>query len=168
MVDDWLEGTDMPKGRRQKSTGNGAEPSPLGQWVRSVRSEQGLSQRGLADRAGISRSYLCDIERGRGSQPSIETLDKLAAALGYSRNDMLRAGGLIEGGPTDRQTDDERRLLAVFRDLDDAGKALVMRFARFVHADEHSWVQSGFQIDDAEQARVAAAQSGPTLFDLDT
>jgi len=158
----------MPKGRRQKSTGNGAEPSPLGQWVRSVRSEQGLSQRGLADRAGISRSYLCDIERGRGSQPSIETLDKLAAALGYSRNDMLRAGGLIEGGPTDRQTDDERRLLAVFRDLDDAGKALVMRFARFVHADEHSWVQSGFQIDDAEQARVAAAQSGPTLFDLDT
>lgn len=158
----------MPRGRRQTSTENTSQPSPLGQWVRSIRSEQGLSQRGLADRAGISRSYLCDIERGRGSQPSLETLDKLAAALGYSRNDVLRAGGLIDGGPADRQTDVERRLLAVFRDLDDGGRSLVMRFARFVHADEHSWVQSGFQVGDDELPLARQTQTGPTLFDLDS
>ncbi len=127
-----------------------------------------MSQRGLADRAGISRSYLCDIERGRGAQPSLETLDKLAAALGYSRNDVLKAGGMIEGGPTDRQTDDERRLLAVFRDLDDGGKSLVMRFARFVHADEHSFVQAGFLAHDDEGPVATRPQSGPTLFDLDS
>lgn len=95
-------------------------------------------------------------------------LDKLAVALGYSRNDMLRAGGLIEGGPSDRQSDDERRLLAVFRDLDDAGKALVMRFARFVHADAHSFVQAGFPLDDGEESPSASIQTGPTLFDLDS
>ncbi len=158
----------MPNRRRETSNERAAQPSPLGLWVRAVRGEQGLSQRALADRAGISRSYLCDIERGRGSQPSLETLDRLAAALGHSRNDLLRAGGLIEGGSGDRQTEDERRLLAVFRDLDGQGKAVVMRFARFVHADAHRWVQAGFGIEDGEIVDGRPSQTGPTLFDLDT
>ncbi|HEV2127032.1 MAG TPA: helix-turn-helix transcriptional regulator [Thermomicrobiales bacterium] len=154
--------------RRRKTTSEGTQPSPLGQWLRSIRGEQGMSQRSLADRAGISRSYLCDIERGRGAQPSIETIDRLAVALGYSRDDLLRAGGMIEGGPGDRPTDDERRLLAVFRGLDDDGKSLVMRFARFVHADEHSWIQAGLGVgDDAQPASSTAHQSGPSLFDLE-
>lgn len=154
--------------RRTTAEPDAAEVSPLGLWIRAVRGEQGMSQRGLADRAGISRSYLCDIERGRGAQPSLETIDRLAVALGYSRNDLLRAGGMIEGGPGDRPTDDERRLLAVFRDLDDAGKGLVMRFARFVHADEHSWVQAGLAVgQDGELTARPARQSGPTLFDLE-
>jgi transcriptional regulator with XRE-family HTH domain len=127
-----------------------------------------MSQRSLADKAGISRSYLCDIERGRGSQPSIETIDRLAVAMGYSRNDLLRAGGMIEGGPGDRPSDDERRLLAVFRDLDESGRSLVMRFARFVHADEHSWVQAGLTIGgDSDTVVQTARQTGPPLFDLD-
>jgi transcriptional regulator with XRE-family HTH domain len=157
----------MPKRRRETVNGRTSQPSPLGLWLRAVRAEQGLSQRGLADRAGISRSYLCDIERGRGSQPSIETLDRLAAALGQSRNELLRAGGLIEGGSGDRHSEDERRLLAVFRDLDDGGRSLVMRFARFVHTDAHSFVQAGFSLD-AEGPEVARTQTGPTLFDLDS
>jgi transcriptional regulator with XRE-family HTH domain len=158
----------MPNRRRENTRGITTQPSPLGIWVKSVRSEQGLSQRGLADRAGISRSYLCDIERGRGAQPSIETLDKLAAALGHSRNEVLRAGGLIEGGSGDRQSESERRLLAVFRDLDDGGKALVMRFTRFVHADAHSFIQAGFPMDNDDEPVAARTQSGPTLFDLDS
>jgi len=155
----------MPNGRPRRSN---VQPTPLGTWLKSVRSEQGLSQRGLADQAGISRSYLCDIERGRGAQPSIETLDKLAAALGHSRNELMRAGGLIEGGTGDRYSEQERRLLAVFRDLDDAGKALVMRFTRFVHADAHSFVQSEFPLADGEETEAEPVQSGPTLFDLDS
>lgn len=154
----------MPNGRPERTK---AQPTPLGIWLKSVRSEQGLSQRGLADQAGISRSYLCDIERGRGAQPSIETLDKLAAALGHSRNELMRAGGLIEGGTGDRHSEAERRLLAVYRDLDDAGKALVMRFTRFVHADAHSFVQAGFALGDGEEVAPQPVQTGPTLFDLD-
>ena len=157
----------MPNRRRGTSDESTSQPSPLGAWVRAIRGEQGLSQRGLADRAGISRSYLCDIERGRGAQPSIETLDKLAAALGLSRNEVMRAGGLIEGGAGDRQSEDERRLLAVFRDLDDGGKSLVMRFARFVHADAHSFVQAGVGFGEDEEREPMRLQSGPTLFDLD-
>jgi hypothetical protein len=97
----------------------------------------------------------------------METLDKLSAALGLSRNELLRAAGMIEGGLDERHTSDERRLLAVFRDLDNGGRTQVMRFARFVHAEEHTWVQPGLG-DDGAQAPPMTVQSGSTLFDLDS
>src|SRR5688500_11921514 len=83
----------------------------LGEWVRATRKELGISQRALADAAGLSRSYLCDIERGRGTQPSVTTMDKLAEALGASRSDLLRAAGVIEEDNGPRHSETERRLL---------------------------------------------------------
>jgi transcriptional regulator with XRE-family HTH domain len=141
--------------------------SGLGDWIRVTRKELGISQRALADAAGLSRSYLCDIERGRGTQPSVATMDKLAEALGASRADLLRAAGVIEADNRQRYTDTERRLLAVMRDLSEAGQRDVVRYARFVHADEHSLVQSELipHADPAMQARAGSA-AAPTLFDL--
>lgn len=115
--------------------------SLLGEWIRKTRADQSISQRALADRSGLSRSYVCDIERGRGAHPSVATLDKLAAALGFSRADLLKASGLIDQTSGPRANDDERRMLSVYRDLSAAGRRNVMRFARFVHADEHHWTQ---------------------------
>ncbi|MBA2468385.1 MAG: helix-turn-helix transcriptional regulator [Chloroflexia bacterium] len=134
----------------QQASGNVAGSGPsLGIWIRATRLEQGLSQRELASRSGLSRSYVCDIERGRGAHPSVDTLDKLAAALGFARIDLLKASGVIEQGPPQRESDEERRMLSVFRDLSDGGRLSIMRFARFIHADEHHWVQSGL-LDGAD------------------
>jgi transcriptional regulator with XRE-family HTH domain len=145
----------------QRGEGNQA----LGGWIKAARIGQGVSQRGLATRAGISRSYLCDIEHGRGTQPSVVVLDKLAMALGASRWDLLRAAGILESvsGPTDNAA--ERRLLSLYRDLSDLGRATVERFARFVHADEHRWVQ--VRLVDGEDAvqTPTPTQAGPSLFD---
>ncbi len=113
----------------------------LGAWIRATRLEQGISQRELASRSGLSRSYVCDIERGRGSHPSVETLDKLAAALGFTRLDLLKASGVVEPAGNQRESDEERRMLSVFRDLSDEARVSVLRFARFIHADEQHWVQ---------------------------
>lgn len=113
----------------------------LGRWIRATRLEQGLSQRELASRSGLSRSYVCDIERGRGAHPSVDTLDKLAAALGFARIDLLKVSGVIEPAGNQRESDEERRMLSVFRDLSERGRVSVMQFARFIHADEHHWVQ---------------------------
>jgi transcriptional regulator with XRE-family HTH domain len=150
------------------------KPSPttgslLGEWVRRIRIEQGISQRALADRSGLSRSYVCDIERGRGAQPSLTTLDKLAAALGASRADLMRASGLIDRPAAPRESEDERRLLAVYRDLTEEGRLHVMRYARFVHQDEHQWTQSSLLGDvesNGASEREPARHQGPTLFDL--
>ncbi len=143
----------------------------LGAWIRTNRMEQRLSQRELASRSGLSRSYVCDIERGRGVHPSVETLDKLAAALGMARLDLLKAAGLIEPVANERESTEERRMLSVFRDLSDAGQLAVMQFARFVHAEEHQWVQSNLLDGMAEPngAEVAGIRmSGmATLFEMD-
>lgn len=52
-----------------------------GAKLRALRMEKGVRQNRLAGMAGISKSYLCDMERGRAS-PTIETLARIAEALG--------------------------------------------------------------------------------------
>ena len=61
----------------------------LGRNVRRLREEKGWSQEDYADRAGIHRTYVSDIERGRRN-PTVEIVEKLARPLGVS------AGGLLE------------------------------------------------------------------------
>ncbi len=152
-------------GKRKRVTAEAAVPgAPLGEWIRVSRMQQSMSQRELADRSGLSRSYLCDIERGRGAQPSVQTLDKLAAALGVSRMELLRAAGIIEPSPGQERSDRERRFAALFRDLSPKGKDAVERFARFTHAEEHRWVQP--KLPDRKSAgESAAAAPNPLLFD---
>ena len=49
--------------------------------VKRVRKERGLSQEELADRAGVHRTYVSQIERGVKNATFV-SLDKIAQALG--------------------------------------------------------------------------------------
>ena len=62
--------------------------------LRRIREERGLSQRELAARAGVVKSTIYEAEAGRHI-PRIQTLEKLADALGVSFVDLLprRKGG---------------------------------------------------------------------------
>ena len=51
--------------------------------IKEKREQLGISQKELAEKADISQSFLCDIEKGR-SKPSIDTAVRLADALGIS------------------------------------------------------------------------------------
>jgi len=53
----------------------------LARNVRLLRSRLGLSQETLADRAGLDRTYISGVERGKYSV-GIDRLDCLAGALG--------------------------------------------------------------------------------------
>ena len=53
----------------------------LAEKIRFLREQQGLSQRALADAAGISPAALSQLEAGQTS-PSVATLEKLADGLG--------------------------------------------------------------------------------------
>lgn len=52
----------------------------VGRHLRRLRKEQGLSQEGLAELAGMDRSFLSLVESGKRSI-SVENLCRLAAAL---------------------------------------------------------------------------------------
>ena len=48
--------------------------------IKERREQLGITQKELAEKIGISQSFLCDIEQGR-SKPSIDTALKIASAV---------------------------------------------------------------------------------------
>jgi transcriptional regulator with XRE-family HTH domain len=57
--------------------------------VKIRREELNLTQEDLADRAGIHRTYLSDVERGSRNL-SLINIERLAAALAISMSELFR------------------------------------------------------------------------------
>lgn len=56
--------------------------------VRRLRAKKKLSQKSLADKVGISVSYVSMLERGQRSPP-LETVERMAKALGVTPANLL-------------------------------------------------------------------------------
>lgn len=67
--------------------GNGLEKI-FGQVVREVRTEVGISQEELADRAQLHRTYVSLLERGKRN-PSLNVVQALATALGTTMTRLV-------------------------------------------------------------------------------
>ncbi len=65
----------------------------LGRAIRATREERGHTQEGFAAHAGFDRSHYGAIERGEFN-PSVDTVVKLAAALGISVGALFTRAGL--------------------------------------------------------------------------
>ena len=66
--------------------------SRFGAAVKKRRYELGISQEALAERAGLHRTYVADIERGARNL-AIENIEKLAGALEVSISDLFAKYG---------------------------------------------------------------------------
>jgi transcriptional regulator with XRE-family HTH domain len=60
----------------------------FGRVIRQNRKNRGLSQEVLAELAGISRSFLSEVERG-STTPSLDTMQKIADALNESLSFLI-------------------------------------------------------------------------------
>ncbi len=61
----------------------------IGTNIAAVRKKRGLSLSELADRTGVSKSYLSNIERNLKQNPSIHVVEKIATVLHVDLNDLL-------------------------------------------------------------------------------
>lgn len=61
----------------------------IGEQIRFKRNEQHLSQKQLAEKAGISATYLCDIEKGR-CDGSIKALQSISNSLGVQLSEIIK------------------------------------------------------------------------------
>lgn len=84
----------------RRDAGQGA--AGLGVRLRGLREDAGLTLSQAAGAAGLSLSYLSDVERGR-RVPTLDALDRLARALGTLACDVLAGvhpyGAQEPGGP---------------------------------------------------------------------
>lgn len=59
-----------------------------GHAVRKVRLEQGISQEELADRCGLHRTYISDIELGKRNL-SLENIERIAISLNKTLSEFF-------------------------------------------------------------------------------
>lgn len=62
--------------------------SSVGERIRKLREDHGISQQALADAIGVQQSTISEIERG-GNQPSWKTLHKLAQFFDVQPGNLL-------------------------------------------------------------------------------
>jgi len=60
----------------------------LGARLRAIRKQRKFTLADVGRETGLSVSFLSDVERGK-TQPSLDTLEKLAAFYGLTINDLL-------------------------------------------------------------------------------
>ena len=87
----------------------------VGSRVRQLRREQHLTQEQLAERAGISTSFLGHIERG-SKRLSLDSFCRIARALGCTANDLLP----MEGGNARLSALELLRCAAMLAEAEDA------------------------------------------------
>ena len=69
----------------------------FGELLRQKRRATGISQRKLAELAGLDFSYISKLENSRLAPPAAETVLKLAELLGCSPEEFVSAAGKLPG-----------------------------------------------------------------------
>ena len=87
----------------------------LGKALRAIRHEAGLTQKQLAEAAGIDQSYLSMIESDQRSNPGTRIIARLALSLQVSLDDLAARAGYL---PNHSRSDPlSERALRLFRQL---------------------------------------------------
>ena len=111
----------------------GEQKETIGQVLRTMRQQRGLSLRSVAQQLRLSHSRLAEFERGvdahtgRAIQPSYNTVRALARIYAVSPDPLLRLAGFTVVSDL---TADEQELLACFRNLLEEARQGVLAMAR--------------------------------------
>lgn len=121
--------------------------SKIGENIRRVRIRKGMSQKELAEKAGMTNVLLNNYEHGMRN-PKAETLKKLADALGVSPE--------VLSGEEMTEKQAKKRLYSIFRQYDGhmvdiAGKKLVWFDKLDLEAFYRSYQTYMRQLDEAEE-----------------
>jgi XRE family transcriptional regulator, regulator of sulfur utilization len=90
------------------------DPHVIGEHIRRLRSERGLSVRGFAAQTGFSASFISQLENGQVA-PSLGSLHKIAEALGVTLGEFFAAAEMGEE-PLIVRPGDRRRLDSTWTD----------------------------------------------------
>jgi transcriptional regulator with XRE-family HTH domain len=84
----------------------------VGEQIRFIRKAKGLTQEVLAEKSGLSFSYVSDVERGERNI-SLESLEKIIVALEVSPNEIFKFKDVDVG----KGFEDKRIVIEVLKSL---------------------------------------------------
>ncbi len=136
----------------------------LGQAIRSIRQEVGVTQKNLAQAAGIEQSYLSMIESDQRPNPGTKVTARLAQALQVSIDDLAsRAGFLPRLEPVDPLSD---RAVRLFRQLprwrQEDVLAQLELYLRLTEQGRHALASDEWMIADGQGMLAGAADAQPS------
>jgi len=73
-----------------KDKSNNNQSSNISENIRKIRAEKGISQDRLSKLADLSLNTIVNVESGANPNPTVETLLKIADALGVSIEKLVR------------------------------------------------------------------------------
>lgn len=101
----------------------------IGQNIQMLRKEAGLTQKELAEKIAVAPITIQQYERDV-REPSFETIEKIATALGVEWIDVFAVDGKREVQKQRKKSDDftekESQLLSHFRNLNDNGQTVAV------------------------------------------
>lgn len=92
------EERDEPGEREAREAAKWRRAHEVAARVRAVRGFRGYSQGDLAERTGLSRQYISELEQGKRPKPRGETLERLAEALEVTADQLRGCAPLTTGG----------------------------------------------------------------------
>jgi len=98
----------------------------IGGYVKALREATGAGQGKLADRAGLPRPYMSQLEAGKVGLPGADIRRRLASALGISHLDLLIAAGEL----LSEEVVDAGKAGVVMMNMDDPAAVLADRLRR--------------------------------------
>lgn len=116
---------------------------PLAKRLLLARKDLDWNQLQLADRSGISRQYISDLERGRIVNPTIDVIAALAGALDIPPAHLAGwidnpSGESIAEGHIAYTVDPRiQELIDLYDDLDPANQAIALEIIRTIRRSQH-------------------------------
>lgn len=151
------------------------EHHTLSDRLRARAQQLGLSPAHVAEMAGVNRSFVYDILRGRSARPGIDKLEEVARVLKVEREWLIHGIGEVEGEPPFIENPDETFVAIthasprpsmgggalVTEDYDTPGRAYHFR---------RSWIKGSLKASPSQLRimHVEGDSMAPTLLDGDT
>ena len=109
----------------------------IGTTVRYLRAERNLSQKELAEKAGVTQATISRLESGRVKELKSDTLRLLADTLSVTADHLMQPLTVVENSGDVLKFDHNARFLVQgYKDLSAEGRDQLMKFVRFLVSDE--------------------------------
>ena len=115
----------------------------FGRKLKELRNEKGFTVRQLALQAGISNSYLSQVENGKRSIPKPATLEKIAKGMRVPKEDIFLMAGISNDSSTPTWATDKDQT-----DLE-----------RFLRENEGSMTYGGENLTEEEKDKLKFAMT---------